>query len=891
MQIARTLDGIHTALSYIKGSLQNTAIIHQGTKLQGFIFALLNPPVPLGGNIVSIDIYVDEIPIGRKNIFVATNDDMVNAGAISDDRPLSFKPYQSARFLVILEGGLKEGQKHAITVMSKMHGFEQVVIPFRFEDKISRRRGSVVLEGAGQNILPGGEDSTNFGNFNGPLVLSGRKAYVVCSSNGGLSANWTWMGVTYDNGGLYVPPVRVFGRTIVEISMNDGVRRRLPNFVVASKHENGTLETHHELAGLSVRRRLVVPTESRGFIMILDLSLPGIGLGLRSIAKKNSRPKKRKIRIHFMIDGNITSYGLAAVSHGHVSTLDRRHNCLQVSSIQHHDINLKYFGTIGIAPKSLVPSRVLTDSFDNDLEISYDFSVTEGENVQIALIGTGGFTNERECLQEFLHMRDNYSRLSEATLQSFRQYSASTLSIESSQDRSTLAKLVTAYEKTKSCLQYLKTRYDGLGEGICAGLPRFPNYWARDTGWTLRGYLSIGDYAFAKATIDNFLRHQANQKSKFALRGELPMIISGKAFLHGTTYGSADSSYLFPPAILEYVLRSGDTAFLESRWKAIKDLVDWGFLKDIDGDGLVENDFTGTADVMTIRDSTWMDHIDRRKSANDIQGLFVGSLAAGARLAELVGDKVNMQKWNDASTRLKERIDASYWDPESHYYYDTIRKDGSKDRSIRPNALVLLLTDSIKDSGKAGAVLSRIEQVDMTTPWGVRTLSATDPNYKPNLYHEGAVWPLVTGWAALAEFKYGRKEQGLRYLESMADRILSENGMFAETYRGDRPEPFNSCILQAWSAGLYAWAFTEMILGMNLDLVRGRIQIEPQFPDSLAAGISKPIKVNNPIQTRAGLSLLTASIDPTNKKISVSFKGKQHPNISSNSYTLTFVNS
>jgi glycogen debranching enzyme len=852
---------------------------------------LLNPPVPLGGNIISIDIYVDEIPIERKSVFVATNEDMVNAGAITEDRPLSFKPYQSARFLVILEGGLKEGQKHAMTIMSKMHGFEQVVIPFRFEDTISRRHGTVILEGTGQNVLASGEDATNFGNFNAPLILSGKKAYVVCSSNGGISANWTWMGVTYDNGGLYVPPVRVFGRSIVEISMNDGVRRRLPHFVVASKHENGTLETHHELAGLSVRRRLVVPTDSRGFIMTLDLSLPGAGSGLRSVPKKISKPKKRKIRVHFMVDGNITSYGLAAVSHGTISTLDRKHNCLQISSIQQNGISLKYFGTIGVAPKSLKPSRVVTDSFDNDLEISYDFSITEGENVQIALVGTGGFTNEKDCLQEFLLMRDNYSRLAAATLDSFKQYSASTMSIASSQERTTLSKLVTAYEKTKTCLQYLKTRYDGLGEGICAGLPRFPNYWARDTGWTLRGYLAIGDYVFAKAAIDNFLKHQATQKSRFALKGELPMIISGKAFLHGSTFGSADSTYLFPPAILQYVLRTGDLPFLESRWNAIKDLVDWGFLKDIDGDGLVENDFTGTADVMTIRDSTWMDHIDRRKSANDIQALFVGSLAAGAKLAELVDDNVSMQKWNDASTRLKETIDANYWAPESHYYYDTIRKDGSKDRSIRPNALVLLLMDAIKDRGKAEAVLSRIEQADMTTPWGVRTLSATDPCYKPNLYHEGAVWPLVTGWAALAELKYGRKDQALKYLESMADRIISENGMFAETYRGDRPEPFNSCILQAWSAGMYAWAFTEMILGMNLDLVRGRIQIEPQLPDSLATGLSKPIKVSSPFQTRAGLSMLTASIDPANQKINVSFKGKQRPEISSNSYTLTFVNS
>ena len=49
----------------------------------------------------------------------------------------------------------------------------------------------------------------------------------------------------------------------------------------------------------------------------------------------------------------------------------------------------------------------------------------------------------------------------------------------------------------------------------------------------------------------------------------------------------------------------------------------------------------------------------------------------------------------------------------------------------------------------------------------------------------------------ISEIKFGRSEQALYYLECMAERILAENGMFAETYRGDRPERFNSCILQA----------------------------------------------------------------------------------------------
>jgi hypothetical protein len=124
----------------------------------------------------------------------------------------------------------------------------------------------------------------------------------------------------------------------------------------------------------------------------------------------------------------------------------------------------------------------------------------------------------------------------------------------------------------------------------------------------------------------------------------------------------------------------------------------------------------------------------------------------------------------------------------------------------------------------------------------------------------------------------------------MADRILSENGMFAETYRGDRPEPFNSCILQAWSAGMYAWAFGEMMTGLKIDLIEEKIQLEPQIPTKLSSQLAGPIKVSRPIYTRAGQAYLSAKIDPANRKMSVSFRGKQRPLISSSTYEVTYSN-
>jgi GH15 family glucan-1,4-alpha-glucosidase len=890
--MARTLDKTHTLLSYIEGSLRNVIIVTGEDKYNGFIFSLLNPPVPLGGNVVSLDIYVNEMPYPKKSIFVATTEDMINAASISENRPLPFRPFQSARFLVMSKEGLPQGKKHKIVILSKLEGFEQIIIPFTLNDYVGEQREKILIP---SNILEDliydtNNEDTIFKNFTSPLILSGKKAYIVCSSNGSISANWTWMGARYDNGGLYVPPVRAFGRIIVELSIEDQVRKKLPNFVASSRHEKGVLSTRHELAGIQVKRKLFVPNERKGFITILELIERSIDLP-RLSPRKRSLNTRRKVRIHFIIDGNITSYGLAAISQSNSSRFIENENCLQVQTAARKGI-AHYYGTIGIAPKELKPSRILVDTFDNDLELSYDIEIPAGGTSEIALIAAGSFNSSKECLDEFQTIRDNYKLLLQETQDHFDLFiSSNTLDIQpNSKQNPTIVKIAKAFEKAKTGMEYLKAEYDALGPGICAGLPRFPNYWARDTGWSLKGYLALGDYEFVLSVLENFLRHQARRTTRTTIKGELPMIISGKAFLHSTTYGSADSTFLFPWSIREYVYSTGDISYLKKRWNNIVDLINCGFSKDIDGDGLIEHGFTGVAEILPIQDSTWMDHIDRRKSANDVQALFYESLHIGIDLAKIMDDKLHLKKWEKGALNLKQKIESEYWDNKEGFYFDTIRRDGTKDSSIRPNALVLLLAGITDVKTRAESVLRRIEKSDITTPWGVRTLSSLDPKYHPSLYHDGAIWPLVTGWAAAVETKYGRKEQALYYIESMAERILSENGMFAETYRGDRPEPFNSCILQAWSLAMYVYAVRELFLGMNINLIDNQISFDPRVPDSIRSN-SVPIRFHHKFHLGGSRQDSEIVLDPYRETVRVEFRNLPNqqvfrPEITSNTYSV-----
>jgi len=126
----------------------------------------------------------------------------------------------------------------------------------------------------------------------------------------------------------------------------------------------------------------------------------------------------------------------------------------------------------------------------------------------------------------------------------------------------------------------------------------------------------------------------------------------------------------------------------------------------------------------------------------------------------------------------------------------------------------------------------------------------------------------------------------------MAERILSENGMFAETYRGDRPEPFNSCILQAWSVGMYTYALREMMLGMKMNMIENKIHFEPQIPESLRNNFV-PINFEHVFQTAEGLSRFQVLVDANSEKISIRFKNigaNKAPEILSNTYSIDIKN-
>ena len=213
----------------------------------------------------------------------------------------------------------------------------------------------------------------------------------------------------------------------------------------------------------------------------------------------------------------------------------------------------------------------------------------------------------------------------------------------------------------------------------------------------------------------------------------------------------------------------------------------------------------------------------------DVQVLWVTALRAAAELRALVG-RPDAAPLHEEADRMVGRVNALYRWPEENYLFDSLRPEGPV-RKLRPNAL-RAVSAGIVEPAWARSMVERVAQADLSTGWGVRTLSSRDPGYAPHTYHEGQVWTIATAWAAEAALAVRDQTRGLQFLNTIARRLTTEGGYANECYRGDRAEPYNSCFLLGFSVAPFLTVLFERLWGISVDATVGTLQLSPAFPTS-----------------------------------------------------------
>lgn len=112
----------------------------------------------------------------------------------------------------------------------------------------------------------------------------------------------------------------------------------------------------------------------------------------------------------------------------------------------------------------------------------------------------------------------------------------------------------------------------------------------------------------------------------------------------------------------------------------------------------------------------------------------------------------------------------------------------------------LLWADAVHDPAP---VAERLCAPDILTDFGLRTLAATDPNFRPDAYHRGSVWPFDSwlGWGGLRAAGFTEQAERVRTgVLAALDTLGSAHELYAVTDAGVAPIASSNAV-QAWSVG------------------------------------------------------------------------------------------
>lgn len=357
-------------------------------------------------------------------------------------------------------------------------------------------------------------------------------------------------------------------------------------------------------------------------------------------------------------------------------------------------------------------------------------------------------------------------------------------------------------ERARRSDAFLTKRLDGAAT-VIAGYHWFTD-WGRDTMISLPGLtLATGQFETAKRILLEWTGalDQGMLPNRFPDAGTAP------------EYNTADAALWFFEAVRLYAKYSGDLATVrESLYKPLVSVIDWytrgtRFGIRCDADGLVIAGGEGTQ-------LTWMDAMVNGRPATprhgkpvEIQALWYNALRTAAWFAGEFGERDAADEFEKRAMQVRESFAARFWNQAAGCLFDAIDQPASN-AQIRPNQVIALsLGFPLVSGDQAKAVLAIIER-DLLTPYGLRTLAPSDPQYRgryeggvaerDGAYHQGTVWPWLLGHFISAYLRnYGR---AANWLEAF-DAHMKEAGLgfVSEIFDGDAPHHPRGCIAQAWS--------------------------------------------------------------------------------------------
>lgn len=265
---------------------------------------------------------------------------------------------------------------------------------------------------------------------------------------------------------------------------------------------------------------------------------------------------------------------------------------------------------------------------------------------------------------------------------------------------------------------------------------------------------------------DGFIPHQMNPRRHSAVT-QPPILAFAALRVHETAPDTGWIAELYP-RMVRYL-----------RWDTIH--------RDTDHDGLLEWSIEPNPECRS--GESGMDNSPRFDSATtlaavDFNAFLAHEYACMAALAPIAGRPADAPRWQQVAAGLRDRINATLWDPSRKFYYDFNPALG-RWTDVRACSGFLPLLCGAPDAAMARALAAQLAPGGpFDTPLPVASIAPSDPCFTPDMWR-GPSWLNVTWMIAEGLARYGFAEQA-RHLRDRWMHVLTREcaryGTFFEYY-------------------------------------------------------------------------------------------------------------
>jgi glycogen debranching enzyme len=484
----------------------------------------------------------------------------------------------------------------------------------------------------------------------------------------------------------------------------------------------------------------------------------------------------------------------------------------------------KFVALVG-SPTAEVPQQEYQTNYSEARESSFRLGTTAKGKDRKLIVIAGSMEGQAAAEKIYRHLTADYADLWKESAEYYQKYLAQTVSLDLPDEQ-----IQKAYDWSRVSLLQGMVINPFLGTGLVAGYrgsgetqrPGFAWFFGRDSFWTTLALNAEGDFSNARTALDFIGKFQRDD-------GKIPHEISqGASFVdwfkgYPYAYASADATPLYIIAVNDYVVRSGDTAYAKDKWESLQKA--YSFVKSTyDAQGLPQNLGVGHG---------WVEGgpLLPVKSEYYQSGLGAEAVRALSNLALLTGQQELSKALATDSEKQRMLLNQSFWIADKKRFAFALDKNDKK--VDEPSVLTTVpMWFGLPNETDAVHMIQQLSDVDHQTDWGMRIISNRSPIFSGGGYHYGSVWPLFTGWASVAEYRYHQTFPA--YANLRANALLALDGSLGhvtEVLSGDYYQPLStSSPHQIWSAAMVVSPILRGMLGLETDAIHHRVKLAPHIP-------------------------------------------------------------